>query len=41
MPLANMIQSQVSTWPATVSESAIQAYQALLLNVIFTLEYLV
>ncbi|KAJ3460103.1 hypothetical protein MRS44_010970 [Fusarium solani] len=32
--------SQVSTWPATVSESAIQAYQALLLNVIFTLEYL-
>ncbi|RSM03389.1 hypothetical protein CDV31_010523 [Fusarium ambrosium] len=34
------VLSQVSTWPATVSESAIQAYQALLLNVIFTLEYL-
>ncbi|KAI8675940.1 hypothetical protein NCS57_00496900 [Fusarium keratoplasticum] len=37
--LSNVL-SQVSTWPTTVSESAIQAYQALLLNVIFTLEYL-
>jgi hypothetical protein len=38
-PAAHTIQSQASSRHGPVSECTLQAYQALLLNVIFTLEY--